>query len=325
VAYRLGQLTDALGLYGEAINVTEEAAHEGTLSARGAHLAHRHRAWLHMSKGRFRDAMFDLRKVVNLKPSDREGVFDRDATNALCTAMAGDFKGATVFLGPLVMQCEAEPNLSAIYSLPLLLTIRGACWWYRNYMDKAREDLDKAWELAAGAPGLHLCYAQMILKLQDKETQSALECLELALSILPTGAPLHLLKGEVRSQIAREAKSTIDCSEDFKEAYRLQPVMVDEYLRLNKLCPTLPRSSEPDCATNPFMLGAGNTKSFIQLRPLFPWPDAHHPPALAPECVASLPWERYFKHGMARPEDMMAAFHPVVGQLMPQLTVLGRR
>ena len=41
------------------------------------------------------------------------------------------------------MQCEAEPNLSAIYSLPLLLTIRGACWWYRNYMDKAREDLDK--------------------------------------------------------------------------------------------------------------------------------------------------------------------------------------
>ena len=26
----------------------------------------------------------------------------------------------------------------------------------------------KAWELAAGAPGLHLCYAQMILKLQDK-------------------------------------------------------------------------------------------------------------------------------------------------------------
>jgi len=84
-------------------------------------------------------------------------------------------------------------------------------------------------------------------------------------------------------------------ADDFKEAYRLQPGMVDGYLRLNKLTPSLPRAVEPEVECAKFTLGQGSKKSFIQLRPVFPWPQPVLPPALAPDTTASLPWQQYTK------------------------------
>jgi len=91
--------------------------------------------------------------------------------------------------------------------------------------------------------------------------------------------------------------------------------MVDEYIRLNKLLPSIPKASEPDLETSYFTLGSGTNKSFIHLKPLYPWPQAPLPAALVPEMKASLPWSKYFKN------STMEAFQPVVGHLLPQLAV----
>jgi hypothetical protein len=140
------------------------------------------------------------------------------------------------------------------------------------------------------------------------------------ISHLQDNEALHLIRGEVRAALGRQEREfpPPDCSSDFKEAYRLQPSMVDTYLRLHKLVPQLPKCAEPETTgeiLDYFTLGAGSTKSFIQLRPVFSWPQAPPPPALAPEVHASLPWAKYFK------DSAMEAFHPLVGELMPQLAV----
>ena len=60
--------------------------------------------------------MLDLRKVVNLKPSGRAGIVDRDVTTALCGALAGDFKSAAVALGPMLPGADGGEIVSTVYS-----------------------------------------------------------------------------------------------------------------------------------------------------------------------------------------------------------------
>lgn len=324
IAALQGKSQDAVGLYSQAIHVAESMSHRGRSSARDALPGYRQRGKLSLSRGKYREALLDLRKVVNLKASGRDGVLDRDVTAAITGAVTnGEFKACVIALGPFIQRTEKarEELPSQIYTLADLYTFRGISQWYRGYPGKAREDLLAAHRLTEGKTrSLQLLYGLMIVHLQDDENALALACLEEALADAPTCAALHLIRGEVRGAVGRHEKTMPppDCSEDFKEAYRLQPAMVDQYLRLNKLVPQLPKSSEPETTgeiLDYFTLGAGATKSFIQLRPVYSWPQAPPPPALAPETDASLPWAKYFK------DSDMQAFIPLVGELMPQLAI----
>jgi len=168
----IGRWNYAVEAYSEAIAVADEAAQQGMAAARGAHVAYKQRAKLHMSRGKFREAMLDLRKAVNLKASDREGCFDRDLLNALCIGMGGDFKGAVITLGTLLQQCQQGDHCpSGISSRAEVFLLRGVFQWHRGLHTKAMEDFLEATNCSNGLPGLHLSYNLMVVCLQSKVPQ----------------------------------------------------------------------------------------------------------------------------------------------------------
>jgi len=127
IAALQGRSQDAIGLYGQAIHVAERLSHRGKSSARDALPGYRQRGKLSLGRGKFREALMDLRKVVNLKASGRDGLLDRDVTAALTGALThGEFKACVLALGPFIQRAEKakEPPPSQIYSLADLYTYR---------------------------------------------------------------------------------------------------------------------------------------------------------------------------------------------------------
>ena len=157
-------------------------------------MGYRQRAKIYLSRGRFNEAVHDLRKVVNLKASDKEGVFDRDVTWAMFQAIVhGKYKEAVIALGPLIMQCQTDPDVSGIYKLEDLHLLKGVSQWFRGYYAKAREDFNEAYQTSAeGERSLHLCYALMVSHLQENEMTLALEYLEEALRAAPSLSLIHI-------------------------------------------------------------------------------------------------------------------------------------
>ena len=148
LAVRLNKSNESLNWYGQAIKVAEENAAIGTSAARGALDGYRQRGKIYLSKGRFHEAAQDLRKVVNLKTSDKEGIFDRDVTVGTQQAIVhGKYKEAVFTLGPLIAQCELDREVSGIYGLSDLYLLRGINHWYRGYHAKARKDLEESYSV----------------------------------------------------------------------------------------------------------------------------------------------------------------------------------
>ena len=94
----------------------------------------------------------------------------------------------------------------------------------------------------------------------------------------PTSASMYLIRAEL--QLLQSSPDTACIDRDFKEAYKLKPQMVDQYLRLKTHTPSFSRSVVPSGnQLRTVHLTGINSAGTINLRPLFGWPISALPDA----------------------------------------------